>query len=91
MLASQPWGVWEVILQPVDFLSMRECKDELVHDAVHADRSTDQLEYRIIRVIPYEMIRIEIRQALATDASGHLEVMLAIVCDHTTNYLTVGM
>lgn len=60
-------------LQPGNLLVVRKAKDELVHNAVYPDRSTNKLKRRIIGIIPDEMMPVEVGQSRAPDSSGHLQ------------------
>lgn len=64
-------------LQPVWCLVMRKFIDEFIHDAIDADCPTDKFKRSVIGVAEDEVIAIEVRQVLASNATSELSGMLA--------------
>ena len=59
-------------LQPVNFAIMCKLIDKLVNNAVDANRSTDQLELGIGRVVENEVVAVKVRQLGTANAASQL-------------------
>jgi hypothetical protein len=62
----------EINLQPVNLYVVCELEDELIHYSIDSGCSTDQFELGVLGIAEDEVVRVEIRQLLAADASGEL-------------------
>lgn len=51
---------------------MSEAKDKLIDNPISANRATDQLERRIIRVAVDEMMEVEVTQVRSPNAASQL-------------------
>jgi hypothetical protein len=51
---------------------MRETEDELINDAVDANRPADELQVCISRVVEDEVVPVEDAQIVSSDATGEL-------------------
>ena len=61
-------------LQPVDDLAVVEFEDELVNNAVDADGAAYELQRGALWVAEDEVVRVEIGQGFAANASCQLKV-----------------
>ena len=53
---------------------MSHMADEFIHDAIHADRATDQFELGIGGILKNEMVEVEITEFGSANAPGQLSI-----------------